>query len=209
MEKPKGSMMFSNTEDKPRENPKHPQVNRRLQMCTGLNLMKEIYSLNLRIYLSFPSFLNWAYLTRGNHCGKRASWLPFSSLQNTFSTPTPASLLAVMLQCLKNSNHFPYFSPYCTSDGDCVVEPMSQEEVVVVPDWECWAANWARAWAVLNCSKNWEPVVLLPLASPTSPNPFPNMLTCRSTQRLEKSTAKQPCSATQKTNKQKQNTYPG
>lgn len=35
---------------------------------------------------------------------------------------------------LKEFSHFPSFSPYCTSDGDCVVEPMSQEEVVVVPD---------------------------------------------------------------------------
>lgn len=29
---------------------------------------------------------------------------------------------------------FGVFKSYCTSDGDCVVEPMSQEEVVVVPD---------------------------------------------------------------------------
>ena len=177
----KGNTLFSSTEDKSRKNPKHPHINRRLQMCTGLNLIKEIYSLNLCICLLFLSFLNWASLTRGNQCGNY-SCQPLGS-----NPPT-----------LKEFSHFKSFSPYCTSEGDCVVEPMSQEEVVVVPDWECWAANWARAWAVLNCSKNWEPVVLPPLASPTSPNPFPNMLTCRSTQRLEKSTAKQSCSATQK-----------
>lgn len=29
---------------------------------------------------------------------------------------------------------FEFFKSYCTSDGDCVVEPISQEEVVVLPD---------------------------------------------------------------------------
>lgn len=29
---------------------------------------------------------------------------------------------------------FALFKSYCTSDGDCVVEPISQEEVVVLPD---------------------------------------------------------------------------
>lgn len=147
--------------------------------------MKKFIAFYYRLFI-IPQ-LQKAQLTRGNHCGKLVSWQPFSLVQDILSTPY--SCLTVMLQCLKNSIHFPFFSPYCTSDGDCVVEPMSQEEVVVVPDWECWAANWARAWAVLNCSKNWEPVVLPLLASLTSPNPFPNMLTCKSTQRLEKSIA--------------------
>ena len=29
---------------------------------------------------------------------------------------------------------FALFKSHCTSDGDCVVEPISQEEVVVLPD---------------------------------------------------------------------------
>lgn len=82
-----------------------------------------------------------------------------------------------MVKGLCTVESFGFFKSYCTSDGDCEAEPMSQEEVVVVPDCECCAANWAKACAVLNCSKNCEPVVLPPLASPTSPNPFPNMLT--------------------------------
>lgn len=27
---------------------------------------------------------------------------------------------------------FRFFKLYCTNDGDCVIEPMSQEEVVVI-----------------------------------------------------------------------------
>ena len=59
---------------------------------------------------------------------------------------------------------------------------VSQDEGFVLggPVWECWAASWASAWAVLYCSRNWEPVVpvLPPLGSPTSPKPLLSMLTC-------------------------------
>lgn len=69
-------------------------------------------------------------------------------------------------------------SPYCPSEAALV----SHDEGVVLggPVWECWAASWASAWAVLYCSKNWDPVVpvLAPLGSPTSPKPLLSMLTC-------------------------------
>lgn len=63
------------------------------------------------------------------------------------------------------------------------LEPVSQEEGPVLGGavCECWAASWASAWAVLNCSRNWDPLVgpaLLALGSPTSPKPLVSMLTC-------------------------------
>lgn len=68
--------------------------------------------------------------------------------------------------------------PYCPS----VVGLVSQVEGPALdgPLCECWAASWAKAWAVLNCSRNWEPVVeppVVPFGSPTSPKPLLSMLT--------------------------------
>lgn len=69
-------------------------------------------------------------------------------------------------------------SPYCASE----VPLVSQDEGVVlgVPVWECWAASWANACAVLYCSRNWDPVVpvFAPFESPTSTKPLFSMLTC-------------------------------